>query len=90
MKYFRVQSNRVSITNLIAEFRLSVETDESLISPRPAHGKTAMYYFVLVCVKEDGGNIKIFKKFKNCKEITFEKFEEEKASIALFWSVKAK
>lgn len=84
MRYFRVQSNRDSIKKLLSTFRTSIETDEHLVSPRPLQGETFTYYFALVCVKPEGQNIVLVKKFKNCKEITLQDYESEKASIKYF------
>lgn len=90
MKYFRIQTSRVSIGKLISAFQLNIENDEYLVSPRPLPGITINFYFALACVKPEGININIVKKFKNCKEITIQDYENEKASIKHCWVAKPK
>jgi len=90
MRYFRVQTNRVSIKKLIPAFRSSIESEECLVSPRPLPGEIIRIYYALACVKPEGKNIGIIQKFKNCKEITIQDYESEKALIKYFWLVKAK
>jgi len=90
MKYFRVQTNRASIKKLLSEFQLSIESDEYIISPRPLPREVSEFYYALACVKPDGKNIGIVQKFKNCKEITMQDYEREKASIRFFWSAEPK
>ena len=90
MRYFRVQTNRASIKKLLTSFQSCIEIDEHLVSPRPLPGEVFAFYFALACVKHDGKNIGIVKKFKHCKEITIQDYEDEKASIKFAWSSKAK
>lgn len=90
MKYFKVTTNRDSIKKLIAEFQSSIEIGEYLISPRPVPGKWLKFYYALVCVKPDGKNLGIVQRFKNCRVMTEQEYESEKASIEYFWSAKAK
>jgi len=86
MKYFRVQTNRVSIKKILLRFQTISEKEEFVIAPRPLPHTILKFYYALLCVKPQGGNIRYIQKFKNCKEISRQEFEREKADIKYFWS----
>ena len=86
MRYFRIQTNRNLIKKLLIDFQSNIDGNETLISPRPLQGQSVAFYYAIVCVKPDGKNICIAQKFKNCKEITLQEYESDKASIKHFWS----
>ncbi len=90
MPYFRINTNRASIQKLLVEFKSNIEIGEYLISPRPLPKEFQKFYFALVCVMPEGKNIGIVQKFKNCKEISKQDYENEKASFKYFWSAEAK
>jgi hypothetical protein len=87
MRYFRIQTNRISIKKLLINFRSNIDANEALISPRPPQGQSTTFYYAIICVNPEGKNIHVVKKFKNCKEMTIQEYESEKASIKHFWSV---
>lgn len=90
VNFYKIQTNRVTLTKLICEFGANLEANECLISPRPLPRKTMQFYYALVSVRPNGKNINLIKKFKNCKEIGQQAFEAEKESIKFFWIVENK
>ena len=87
MQYFKIQTNRASIKNLLTVFESEIQVGEFLISPRPPLSENLRIYFALMCVHTDSPNRVYIEKFKNIKEITKVTFEEEKAKIKFYWSL---
>jgi hypothetical protein len=86
MKYFKIQTNRVSIKNALHEFQSNIEPGEYFISPRPLPGEIQRIYYALACVKENGKNISLVRKFKNCKELLKKDYDIAKSSLIHYWS----
>lgn len=89
MKYFKIQTNRASIKSVLSEFQSNIEPDEYFISPRPLPGEIQRIYYGLACVKENGNNINLVRKFKNCKELLKKDYDIEKSSLVHYWSAEA-
>lgn len=87
MRFYKVQSNRLKIKELIKSFDLNLEHGEVLIAPRPEPGKSTVYYFALVCVSQGSRNEMDILRIKNKKELLESEFCSEKESIKFCWKV---
>lgn len=87
MKYFRIQTNRATITKFRFSFQAGISLGEQLIAPRPLPRDLPKFYYAIVRVVSDGKNIELVKKYRNIKELTKEEYEAEKQRIEYFWLV---
>lgn len=90
MRYFRIQTNRVSIKRLLYQFKNKLNDGEYFVAPRPLPRQVFTYYYALACVRQNSENMDMVRNYKNCVEISKQDFEELNTSLTYKWSVRGK
>ena len=88
MKYYRVQTNRMTLSKIISEFRRNITKGESLVAPRPLPKTIFAFYFALCAVAHGGVNEKLVRRFKNSSELSASEYEEQLSLIEFSWTVR--
>ncbi len=86
MLFFKVQSNRVKIKQLLDIFNTQNVKGEKIIAPRPKAKTVVEHYCAFVAVTEGSQCCNIIQKIKNCATLSENDFASEIKNISHSWS----
>lgn len=70
MKYFKIQTNRVKLKSIVADFGRARLTDECFFAPRPLPKQMFKFYIAFGCVCRGSKADQIVFSVKNSQEIS--------------------
>jgi hypothetical protein len=86
MHFFKVQSNRAKIKQLLNLFEDQFVKGEHIVAPRPKAGSIVQNYFAFVSVKESSPCFDAIQKIKNCVSLSENDFKHEVENIVHSWT----